>query len=78
MKQTALSRRAFLLGLGAVSSAALLSACNTNAPVNSGPTPSLRMKFVTPRLTLYNPRFVTYITSNADFCTAPEDFFIPK
>lgn len=40
MKQTALSRRAFLLGLGAVSSAALLSACNTNAPVNSGPTPS--------------------------------------
>ena len=43
MKQTDLSRRAFLLGLGAVSSAALLSACNTNAPVNSGPTPlSLR------------------------------------
>ena len=40
MKQTDLSRRAFLLGLGAVSSAALLSACNTNAPVNSGPTPS--------------------------------------
>ena len=40
MKQTALSRRAFLLGLGAVSSAALLSACSTNAPVNSGPTPS--------------------------------------
>ena len=39
MKQTDLSRRAFLLGLGAVSSAALLSACNTNAPVNSGPTP---------------------------------------
>ena len=37
MKQTDLSRRAFLLGLGAVSSAALLSACNTNAPVNSGP-----------------------------------------
>ena len=34
MKQTALSRRAFLLGLGAVSSAALLSACNTNAPVS--------------------------------------------
>ena len=32
MKQTALSRRAFLLGLGAVSSAALLSACSTNAP----------------------------------------------
>ena len=40
MKQTDLSRRAFLLGLGAVSSAALLSACNMNAPVNSGPTPS--------------------------------------
>ena len=40
MKQTDLSRRAYLLGLGAVSSAALLSACNTNAPVNSGPTPS--------------------------------------
>ena len=40
MKQTDLSRRAFLLGLGAVSSAALRAACNTNAPVNSGPTPS--------------------------------------
>ena len=40
MKQTYISRRAFLLGLGAVSSAALLSACNANAPVNSGPTPS--------------------------------------
>ena len=39
MKQTALSRRAFLLGLGAVSSAALLSACNTNAPSTPGPLP---------------------------------------
>ena len=36
-----ISRRAFLLGLGAVSSAALLSACNdTNAPVDLGPAPS--------------------------------------
>ena len=40
MKQKKISRRAFLLGLGAVSSAALFSACNANAPVNSGPTPS--------------------------------------
>ena len=36
-----ISRRAFLLGLGAVSSAALLSACHdTNAPVDLGPAPS--------------------------------------
>ena len=36
-----ISRRAFLLGLGAVSSAALLSACNDdNAPVDLGPAPS--------------------------------------
>ena len=41
MKQVMISRRAFLLGLGAVSSAALLSACNdTNAPVDLGPAPS--------------------------------------
>ena len=40
MKQTYISRRAFLLGLGAVSSAALLSACNSNAPVDLGPAPS--------------------------------------
>ena len=41
MKQAMISRRAFLLGLGAVSSAALLSACNdTNAPVDLGPAPS--------------------------------------
>lgn len=35
-----ISRRAFLLGLGAVSSATLLSACNDNAPVDLGPAPS--------------------------------------
>ena len=40
MKQAMISRRAFLLGLGAVSSAALLSACNDNAPVDLGPAPS--------------------------------------
>ena len=40
MKQVMISRRAFLLGLGAVSSAALLSACNDNAPVDSGPASS--------------------------------------
>ncbi len=40
MKQIDLSRRAFLLGLGAVSSAALLSACNDNGPVDLGPAPS--------------------------------------
>ena len=40
MKQVMISRRAFLLGLGAVSSAALLSACNDNAPVDLGPAPS--------------------------------------
>ena len=40
MKQRMISRRSFLLGLGAASAAALLTACNTNAPVNSGPTPS--------------------------------------
>ena len=40
MKRVFLSRRAFLAGLGAASAAALLSACSTNAPVNSGPTPS--------------------------------------
>ena len=40
MKQAMISRRAFLLGLGAVSSATLLSACNDNAPVDLGPAPS--------------------------------------
>ena len=40
MKQVMISRRSFLLGLGAVSSAALLSACNDNAPVDLGPAPS--------------------------------------
>ena len=40
MKQVMISRRAFLLGLGAVSSAALLSACNDNPPVDLGPAPS--------------------------------------
>ena len=40
MKQVMISRRAFLLGLGAVSSAALLSACSNNAPVDLGPAPS--------------------------------------
>ena len=40
MKQVMISRRAFLLGLGAVSSAALLSACNANPPVDLGPAPS--------------------------------------
>ena len=38
MKRVLISRRAFLLGLGAASGAALLTACSTNAPVNSGPT----------------------------------------
>ena len=39
MKQTYISRRAFLLGLGAAS-AALLSACNPNGPVDLEPAPS--------------------------------------
>lgn len=38
----------------------------------------LRMKFVIPRLTLYNPHFVTYITSNADFLHGSRGFFHTK
>lgn len=38
----------------------------------------LRMKFVNPRLTLYNPRFVTYITSNTDFLHGSRGFFHTK
>jgi hypothetical protein len=41
-------------------------------------TPTLRMKFVIPRLTLYNPHFVTYITSNADFLHGSRGFFHTK
>lgn len=40
--------------------------------------PTLRIKFVIPRLTLYNPRFVTYITSNADFLHGSRGFFHTK
>ena len=40
--------------------------------------PTLRMKFVAPRLTLYNPRFVTYITSNTDFLHGSRGFFHTK
>ena len=37
MKRAFLSRRAFLLGLGAASSAALLSACSPDTPASSAP-----------------------------------------
>ena len=40
--------------------------------------PTLRMKFAIPRLTLCNPRFVTYITSNADFLHGSRGFFHTK
>jgi hypothetical protein len=41
-------------------------------------TPTLRVKFVTPRLTLYNLRLVTHITPNADFLHGSRGFFHTK
>ena len=40
--------------------------------------PTLRVKFVTPRLTPYNLRLVTHITPNADFLHSSRGFFHTK